>query len=327
MSGPVGAIDIGTNSTRLLVAEAGADGQLVTIERLMRITRLGQGVDGAGALGAEAVERTVAVLAEYRQVLDRHGVPAERIRMTATSAARDAANRDAFFDAAEAAVGVRPELISGEEEARLSFAGATADLDPARGPFTVFDLGGGSTEFVVGTTEAEGAVSLEIGCVRLTERFIEHDPPRPEELTAAISYADSWLDDVLRNLPEAVEAATFVGLAGTVSTVAAVEQGLAAYDRDAIHHFVLTKEAVEDVFRTLATESRADRVHNPGLEAERADVIVGGCCALVAIMRRLGIEEIVVSEADILDGLAASVLGSGTVTGPSTPGGDHVDQG
>ena len=304
------AVDIGTNSVRLLISDG------VTFdERLMRITRLGRGVDRTGRLDPAGIAATLDALREYRQVMDRYELAG--VRATATSAARDAANRDAFFDAAEAAVGVRPELISGEEEARLSFAGATADLDPARGPFTVFDLGGGSTEFVVGTTEAEGAVSLEIGCVRLTERFIEHDPPRPEELTAAISYADSWLDDVLRNLPEAVEAATFVGLAGTVSTVAAVEQGLAAYDRDAIHHFVLTKEAVEDVFRTLATESRADRVHNPGLEAERADVIVGGCCALVAIMRRLGIEEIVVSEADILDGLAASVLGSGTVTGPT----------
>jgi exopolyphosphatase/guanosine-5'-triphosphate,3'-diphosphate pyrophosphatase len=313
MTDRVAAIDIGTNSTRLLVAEPGwGVVPLRTVERLMRITRLGQGVDRTGGLDPEAIDRTVAVLREYRSVMDGLGVPAGRVRMTATSAARDAANRDAFFDAAEAAVGVRPELLSGDEEAALSFAGATAELDPARGPFLVFDLGGGSTEFVLGTTGPDGAIdgalSIDVGCVRLTERFLASDPPAAEELTAAISYADTWLDDVLRELPRIGEAATVVGLAGTVSTVAAVEQGLAAYDRDAIHHFVLTKEAAEDVFRTLATERRADRIHNPGLEEARADVIVGGCCALVAIMRRLGLDDLLVSEADILDGLALSLL-------------------
>ncbi|WP_426574988.1 exopolyphosphatase [Aquihabitans sp. McL0605] len=308
------AIDIGTNSTRLLVAERGDDGvPLRTVERMMRITRLGQGVDKTGSLAPEAIERTVAVLGEYRTVMDDLGVAAGQVRMTATSASRDAANRDVFFDAAEAAVGVRPELLSGDDEAEVSFRGATADLDPARGPFLVFDLGGGSTEFVYGTTGPDGSIgagiSIDIGCVRLTERFFATDPPAPEDLSAAISYTDTWLDDVQRAIPELGEAQTVIGLAGTVSTVAAVEQGLANYDRDAIHHFELTKEAAEDVFRTLATERRADRIHNPGLEEARADVIVGGCCALVAILRRLGIEQILCSEADILDGLALSLLG------------------
>lgn len=309
----VAAIDIGTNSTRLLVAEAGDGGvPLHTIERLMRITRLGQDVDRTGSLAAEAMDRTVSVLQEYRSVMDDLGVPAGRVRMTATSASRDASNREVFFDAAEEAVGVRPELLSGGDEAELSFRGATADLDPARGPFLVFDLGGGSTEFVYGTTGPEGAIeaslSIDVGCVRLSERFLTTDPPAPEDLTAAISYTDAWIDDVLREIPQVGDAATVVGLAGTVSTVAAVEQGLATYDRDAIHHFVLAKEAAEDVFRTLATERRADRIHNPGLEEARADVIVGGCCALVAIMRRLSLDEILCSEADILDGLALSQL-------------------
>lgn len=313
MAQRVAAIDIGTNSTRLLVAEAGDGGApLRTVERLMRITRLGQGVDRTATLAPEAIERTVVVLREYREVMDGLGVAPGAVRMTATSASRDASNSDAFFDAAEAAVGVRPELLSGDEEAELSFAGATADLDPAGGPFLVFDLGGGSTEFVLGTTGPDGAidgqVSIDVGCVRLTERFIANDPPAPEDLTSAISYTDTWLDDVLRDIPGVGGAATVVGLAGTVSTVAAVEQGLATYDRDAIHHFVLTKDAAEDVFRTLATEARADRIHNPGLEEARADVIVGGCCALVAILRRLGLEEILCSEADILDGLALSLL-------------------
>ena len=312
MTERVAAIDIGTNSTRLLVAELDADGALVTVERLMRITRLGQGVDQAKALAPEAIDRTVAVLAEYREAMDGLGVAAGRVRMTATSASRDASNRDVFFDAAEAAVGVRPELLSGDDEASLSFTGATADLDPAMGPFLVFDLGGGSTEFVLGTTGPEGAIegrlSLDIGCVRLSERFFTTDPPAPEDLTAAISYSDAWLEDVQRELTGLGEVQTVIGLAGTVSTVAAVEQGLAVYDRDAIHHFTLTKEAAEDVFRTLATERRADRIHNPGLEEARADVIVGGCCALVAIMRRLSLDEILCSEADILDGLARSLL-------------------
>jgi exopolyphosphatase/guanosine-5'-triphosphate,3'-diphosphate pyrophosphatase len=244
--------------------------------------------------------------------MDRLGVPAGRVRMSATSASRDASNRDEFFDAAEAVVGVRPELLSGDDEARLSFLGATSDLRPDQGPFLVFDLGGGSTEFVYGTTgpegSIEGALSLDVGCVRLSERFLQLDPPAPEDLTAAITFTQTWLDDVLREIPQVAEAKTVVGLAGTVNTVAAVEQGLAVYDRDAIHHFVLTKAAAEDVFRTLATESRADRVHNPGLEEARADVIVGGCCALVAIYRTFALEEILVSEADILDGLALSLL-------------------
>jgi exopolyphosphatase/guanosine-5'-triphosphate,3'-diphosphate pyrophosphatase len=313
MSTRVAAIDIGTNSTRLLVAERGTGAvPLVTVERLMRITRLGEGVDRTGSLSADAMERTVTVLADYRTVMDDLGVAPGQVRMTATSASRDATNREVFFDAAEAAVGVRPELLSGDDEASLSFAGATADLDPALGPFVVFDLGGGSTEFVLGTTGPDGAIagqmSLDIGCVRLTERFFTTDPPAPEDLTAAISYTDAWLEDVQRELTGLGDAQTVVGLAGTVSTVAAVEQGLAVYDRDAIHHFVLTKDAIEDVFRTLATEARADRIHNPGLEEARADVIVGGCCALVAIMRRLSFDEIVCSEADILDGLALSLL-------------------
>lgn len=308
----VGAIDIGTNSVRLLVADVDeGGGPLTTVERLMQITRLGQGVDQTGALADDAVDRTVTVLDEYRKVLDGHGIDAGQLRMTATSACRDASNGEAFFDRAEAAVGVRPELLSGDDEARLSFLGATAELDPADGPFLVFDLGGGSTEFVYGTGGADGSVeaglSIDIGCVRLSERFLDHDPPAPEELSAAISYTDAWLDDVTRTIPQHGDARTVIGLAGTVSTVAAVEIGLADYDREAIHHFTLTKEATEDVFRTLATEARVDRVCNPGLEEARADVIVGGCCALVAIFRRFALEQVLVSEADILDGLARSL--------------------
>lgn len=312
------AIDCGTNSTRLLVA--GGDG--ATVERLMRITRLGQGVDAAGRLAAEAVERTLAVLREYRATMDRLG--ADRVRMTATSAARDAVNREEFLAAAEAVVGVRPELLSGEEEARLSFLGATSELDRADGPFLVVDIGGGSTEFALGTTEPDGVVSTDMGCVRISERFLHHDPPLPEELSQALSVARDHLEDVARVLPTAADAGRLVGLAGTVTTVAAVELGLPAYDRDRIHHFVLTRAAMEDVFRTLATENRAQRLANPGLEEARADVIVGGMVVLVAVMRFFGFDELLVSEADILDGLVASLaegagpppLGSAEGAGP-----------
>ena len=301
----VASLDLGTNSTRVLVARP-ADGRLEVLDRRNTITRLGQGVGASGRLAPEAIERTLACLRDYREILDRHGV--ERVRVAATSASRDAANRDEFFDAVEALIGTRPELLSGDEEGRLSFRGATGELDPASGPFLVVDIGGGSTEFIVGTDRVEGVMSVDIGCVRLTEKFLLHDPPQAEELSACISLTDAYLDDVVREIPAAAEARTLVGLAGTVTTVAAVEIGLEAYDRDRIHHFRLTREAAEDVFRTLATESRADRIHNPGLEEARADVIVGGCCVLVALFRHFGFDEMIVSEDDILDGLALSLL-------------------
>ena len=302
MSAPLAAIDCGTNSTRLLVSDGGRK----PIERRMTITRLGQGVDATGRLDGAALERTLAVLREYREVLDHHGV--ERVRMAATSAARDAGNRDQFLDAAEAVVGTRPELLSGEEEGRLAFRGATAELDPARGPFLVVDIGGGSTEFVVGTEAPEGVISVDVGCVRVTERFLHRDPPSPVELSQAISVLHAHLDDVTREVPAVKEAVCLVGLAGTVTTMAAVEIGLHQYDPERIHHFVLTRAAAEDVFRTLATEARADRIHNPGLEEARADVIVGGAAILVTIMRHYGFDECLVSEADILDGLVLSLL-------------------
>lgn len=297
----VAAIDCGTNSVRLLVT----DGEH-QYDRTMRITRLGQGVDATGRLDPAAIDRTLDVLRDYREVIDRHG--ATRIRMAATSASRDAANRDEFFAAVREVIGVEPELLSGIEEGRLSFRGATADLDRAQGPFLVCDIGGGSTEFVWGTDDAEHVVSIDVGCVRMTEAWLHHDPPTAEELSQALSVIDVHLDDVLRDIPFAGEAATFVGLAGTITNVAAVEIGLPEWSRDAIHHFVLTRAAIEDVFRTLATESIEDRKHNPGLEPQRADVIVGGLCVLVSIMRRFGFAECLVSESDILDGLARSLL-------------------
>ena len=296
----VASIDCGTNSTRLLVWR---DGE--TLDRRMVITRLGAGVDRTGQLDPSAVDRTLAVLRDYRSAMDEHGV--ERVRIAATSAARDARNRDAFFGPAAEIVGVEPELLGGEEEGRLSFLGAVGELDPADGPFLVVDIGGGSTELAYGTTQPEAVMSVQIGCVRMTERWIHSDPPAPEELHAVVNVTTQYLEDVVREHPVMREAKTMVGLAGTVSTVAAVEIGLPEYDRDRIHHFTLTRAAAEDVFRTLATEARADRIHNPGLEEARADVIVGGTAVLVSVMRFFHAPSLLVSEADILDGLARSI--------------------
>lgn len=296
------AIDCGTNSTRLLIS----DGR-TQVERHMRVTRLGAGVDRTGRLDPEAIERTLSVMGDYRRIMDRYEVAG--VRIAATSASRDAANRDDFFGPATEILGAAPELISGSAEAQLSFDGATADLPPIDGRTLVVDIGGGSTEFALGTAHLEGSLSVDMGCVRMTEKFLEHDPPLPEELSNALSVVEQHLDDVSREVPGAGEADRFIGLAGTVTTVAAVELGLAEYDRDAIHHFVLTRDAAEDVFRTLATEAIEDRRHNPGLDPGRVDVIVGGCCVLVGIFRYFGFSECVVSEADILDGLILSQLG------------------
>lgn len=296
------AVDCGTNSTRLLISDGRSQ-----IERHMRVTRLGAGVDRTGRLDPDAIERTLSVMRDYREIMDRYEVAG--VRIAATSASRDAANRQDFFGPATDILGAAPELITGSEEAELSFRGATADMGELTGRSLVVDIGGGSTEFALGGDELESSLSVDMGCVRMTEKHLEHDPPLPEELTNCLAEVEQHLDDVAREVPGAGSADRFIGLAGTVTTVAAVELGLLEYDRDAIHHFVLTRDAAEDVFRTLATESIDDRRHNPGLDPGRVDVIVGGCCVLVGIFRYFGFEECIVSEADILDGLILSQMG------------------
>ncbi|HEV2310506.1 MAG TPA: exopolyphosphatase [Acidimicrobiia bacterium] len=302
----VAAVDIGTNSIRLLVAdvEGGRDGTLTTLDRRMHITRLGQGVDATHRLAPEAVERTVAVLRDYGAAIRAAHVDATRA--TATSAARDATNREEFFAAAAEALGTTPELLSGEEEGRLAFSGATADLRDEPPPYLVIDIGGGSTEFTVGTTTPDASLSVDVGCVRITEAYLRSDPPTAEELSQAVSVVRDEVSEVARTLPGVGDVKTAVGLAGTITTVAAVEQGV-PYSREAIHGFRLTRDAAEDVFRTLALEPAAQRRHNPGLEPGRVDTIVGGAVVLVAVMRGLELDEVVVSEDDILDGLARSV--------------------
>jgi exopolyphosphatase/guanosine-5'-triphosphate,3'-diphosphate pyrophosphatase len=300
----VAAIDIGTNSTRLLVADVdgtGRDAKLVTVDRRTTITRLGQGVDSTRTLRPDAIERTLAALRTYKGVIDELGV--QTVRATATSASRDALNRDEFFDPVEHLLGARPELLSGEEEARLEYLGATSAID-APGPFLVVDVGGGSTEFIAGDVEPTGLCSIDIGCVRLTEQYLHSDPPTPEELSQAVSVVRDHLSDVDRLVPDAARAATLIGTAGTIWTLAAVELGAHPDESDRIDHFRLERTAAEDVFRTLATEPIEQRRHNPGIDPGRVDVIVGGAIVVVSVMRHWNFADLVVSEADILDGLA-----------------------
>ena len=300
----VAAVDMGTNSTRLLVADVegeGRDAKLVQLDRRTRITRLGQGVDRDRALHPDAIERTLAVIQEYRGVIDDLGV--ERVRATATSAARDATNRDELFDPVERVLGARPELLSGDEEARLEFIGATANLNEP-GPYLLVDVGGGSTELIVGTDEPVSLLSLDVGCVRLTEQFLHSDPPTAEELSQAVSVVRDLLADAGRTMPASWDAPTLIGTAGTVWTLAAIELGVDSERSDLIDHFRLTRAAAEEVFRTLATEPIEQRRHNPGLEPGRVDVIVGGAIVVVSVMRHWGFDALLDSEADILDGLA-----------------------
>lgn len=293
----VAVVDIGTNSTRLLLTDGERD-----LRREAVITRLGRGVDEARRIDDDAAAATIDVLRRYGAAIREAG--ARHVRCIATSASRDAENREAFFDAAEEALGARPELVTGEEEGRLTFDGATAGLDPDDGPFLVVDVGGGSTEFAV----AHGVLSVDVGAVRLTEQWLRSDPPTAEQLSQAIHVVLAHLEDVVRELPATTEAKTIVAVAGTATTVAAVDIGLREWDRDAVHGYRLSRSAAEDVFRTLATESLEDRKHNPGLEPARADVIVGGCCVLVSVMRFFGVDGIVVSDADLLDGIARQLL-------------------
>ena len=302
-SAPTAAIDCGTNSTRLLVARPGQP----ALARLMRITRLGQGVDRDRRLSADAIERTLGVLEEFRSVMDHHGVGA--VRMTATSAARDATNRREFFDAAERVVGVRPELLAGEEEGSLSFAGATAELDPAGAPWLVVDIGGGSTELVSGPARDGGPAavrSLDVGCVRLTERFLLADPPSPASQEKARAHVRSLLHEARAVAPGLLGARTMVGLAGTVAGLAAIDQGLDHYDRGRLHHYVLRRDRVDEILARLAATDAAGRGAIPGVEEARADVIVGGAVVLAEVMRHFGFEECLTSESDILDGLVQS---------------------
>ncbi|MFL3021330.1 MAG: exopolyphosphatase [Acidimicrobiales bacterium] len=298
---PVAILDFGTNTTRLLIT----NGTSVDI-RTHRITGLGRGLGKTDRLSEEGIGRVLDAVDEFKSLISENG--AQRIRAVATSAARDAVNRADLFEPVSAALNHELELLSGEEEARYGFLGATAGLPSTDGPFLVIDIGGGSTEFSYGTHAAEIHRSVDMGSVRFMEQFFINDPPKPEELSGAIQVARLHLDDIDRDHAIMGTAKSVVGVAGTITTIAAVEIGLEPYDPQIIDGFVLSRRAAEDVFRTLATESLEIRKYNPGLEAARADVIVAGCCILVAVMRHWELEECLVRESDLLDGLAFELL-------------------
>jgi exopolyphosphatase/guanosine-5'-triphosphate,3'-diphosphate pyrophosphatase len=295
----VAALDLGSNSIRLLVLdEHGAD-----VVRRADVTGLGRGLHARGTLSSEGRSATLSLLAGHRRLLDEHGVA--RLRVVATAAARRASDAPAFLAEAADALGAPVEVLAGIEEARLSFTGATADLalDDDH-PVLVVDIGGGSTELAAGGSTLHVAASVDLGCVTLTDAELGGDPPRPEELSNAIGTAADAFADVWVRHPELRRADRLVGVGGTVTTLAAVELGLSAYDRARVHGLELGRDVVEEVFRTLATEPFADRVHNPGLPADRAGVIVGGLCLLVALMRNAPAPSLRVADADLLDAIA-----------------------
>ena len=309
------AVDCGTNSLRLLIAEE-HNGKVKDIIRLMEIVRLGQGVDATGVLDPAAIERTRIVLHKYVQLMKQERV--KDVRMVATSATRDANNKDDFFRMTAQLLGtVRPgavaEVISGEEEAKLSFIGAVADLSDEPGPYCVMDLGGGSTEFVVGTADGTllGTHSAQMGCVRLTERVMRSDPPTATE----VEIATEQVAEILQQLPTLVpitQAKTFVGCAGTFTTIAALALGLEEYDPKAIHDCRLRFDALRVLTKYLITITAAERRANPVVHPGRADVIAGGAVVVNGILDMIethaGVNDMVISEKDILDGIIAELI-------------------
>ena len=312
MSGPVAAIDCGTNSIRLLVAQPvpGDGGRTVLrdIDRQMEIVRLGAGVDRTGRLDAAALARTFEALQRYAAVAQQHGVDA--VRMVATSASRDAANADEFVRGVRTILGVEPDVITGDEEAALSYRGATAGVSDARAPSPrlVVDIGGGSTEFVLGVGDTVVAArSVDVGCVRMTERHLHSDPPTDEQVRQTLADIDTAVDVAGESVPLG-EARSLVGLAGSVTTVAAIHLGLTDYDPRAIHGHVLPAADVRTIAADLLTMSRAQRAAIRVMHPGRVDVIAAGALVLQRILERTGLPQVVVSEHDILDGIAWSLV-------------------
>jgi exopolyphosphatase/guanosine-5'-triphosphate,3'-diphosphate pyrophosphatase len=294
----VAAIDVGTNSTNLLVV----DKHGTEITRVITSTRLGEGLHTTGELSLEAITRTIEVIASY--VATAQSLGATNIHIVGTAACRRARNAAIFSESLRGKTGLAIEVLSESDEAALTFTGALRGLPVINEPTLVVDIGGGSTEYTVGTESIEIFASIPFGAVTSTDSHISSDPPRPEDLTNLIGAVSDELEDITRDHPIINTVTRIVGVAGTIVTIAAVELGLHAFDDSALHAMVLSRDAVEDVFRTMATEPLALRVQNPGLTDDRADIIVAGCCILVATMRRLHLAEIIVSTRGLLDGVA-----------------------
>ncbi len=302
-------IDIGTNTTRLLVKDSSNHNEL---SRKVSITRLGAGMDSSGSLSAEAMERTRKQVIEY--VNEAISLGAQHANVFATAGCRASSNGSEFIESLNGLENIKAEIIDGDTEAKTSFNGAVGgfDLSHTALPIAVIDIGGGSTEIAVSSmTDSKvchSFVSIPIGSARITERYLESDPPLPEELTNAIGdVRDSIADAIVAN-PYLSNAKTFIGVAATFTTAAAIEIGMREFDATKIHGFILTREMAEDVFRTLATEDLESRKFNPGLEPERAHLIVGGLCILVGVMRHFDLAQISISCTDLLDGLYQRVV-------------------
>lgn len=300
----VAAIDCGTNSIRLLIADIDGN-KSREITRQMEVVRLGQGVDKTGAFHPDAIARTLAAVDLYAAEIAKRGV--EKIRFCATSATRDATNRALFIDGVKERLGIEPEVIAGEVEAALSFAGATKDFDKSQGPFLVIDIGGGSTEFVFGTDSVEAARSMNIGCVRMTERHFTGDQPDPGQIASAIEDIDENIRQAAKTVP-ITKAKTVIMVAGTATTVAAAALDLPAYDRYAIHLSRISAERTHQISTELLRETREQRAAHGYMHPGRVDVIGAGSLVLDRIMIATGATEFVASESDILDGMAWSLV-------------------
>jgi exopolyphosphatase / guanosine-5'-triphosphate,3'-diphosphate pyrophosphatase len=304
----VAGIDCGTNSVRLLIADEQPGGELVDCVRELRIVRLGEGVDRTGRLDPAAIERTRIALVEYAGLIAAHGALA--VRMVATSASRDAANRADFVAMVRSVLGIEPEVITGAAEAALSFAGATAGVGPVTSPVLVADIGGGSTELVLGTPPATElrSHSMDIGCVRLTERHLRDELPTPAQVAAARADIAAAIKAARVDVP-LTEAATVIGVAGTVTTMAAIVAGLSSYQPAAIHGSAMTAAQIHELCDRLLLMSHAQRAALAVMHPGRADVIAAGALILSELVRATGIDEVIASEHDILDAVAASVIG------------------
>ena len=299
----VAAIDCGTNSIRLLIADIDGN-NFREVVRDMEIVRLGQGVDETGQFHPDAIARTLAAVDKFAAEIAKRGV--EKIRFCATSATRDATNRNLFVDGVRVRLGIEPEVISGDEEAALSFAGAIKDLDPSNGPFLVVDIGGGSTEFVFGTSTVEAARSVNIGCVRMTERHFASDPATAEQIESARTDIQAAIAQAAAVVP-ITQSHTLVAVAGTATTVAAAALNLSEYDRYAIHLSRILAQQVHDASIMFATKTREQRLSLGYMHPGRVDVIAAGSLVLSEIMKATEASEFVVSESDILDGMAFSL--------------------
>ena len=299
----VAAVDCGTNSIRLLVADLTPDG-LVDVDRQMRIVRLGEGVDRTGSLAPQAISRTQAALADYAQTIAELG--AERVRMVATSATRDADNRDDFVTMVRTTLGADPEVITGLEEASLSYTGAVATLPDVEEPVLLADIGGGSTELVLGGGAKLRAYSMDVGCVRMTERHLRDDPPTSQQIDAVVADLHAALDIAATEVPLDT-GATLVGVAGTVTTIAAIALELDHYDAEAIHGSRISATQVADVTGRLLEMTHEQRAALPVMHPGRVDVIGGGALVLRTLVERCGADAVVASEHDILDGIALSL--------------------